>query len=396
MRRACNLVSSGPMATPRDLNPFRFSGPLASEDMIDRDPEAEELLALAEGGHSFRLVGPRRYGKTTLLRRVLEAADREGMATVLVDLQDVLSIGEIVVRIERAYDRLKGPIRRSVDALFRSWNIGLALGGGGFTATLQRTPNVDAESVLLRLLELPAALFDRTGTASLIAFDEIQDVLAVPGADGKIRSVIQHQTDAATYAFAGSAPGVMQQLFADPKRPLLDQAVPKNLAPLPLDAVAEYVARRFEQTRRDVGTALTPMLEFTRGHPQRSMMLAHYLWQRTPRGATADEGTWVAALDQAAADSAPLMRAIWRALTANERRMVRALAVTTTPLYGEETAAAVGIKRASIGRAIESLVNNADVIQGGDRLRLTDPMFELWLRGRGLTPESGDDTLEAK
>jgi uncharacterized protein len=396
MRHACDPVSSRPMATPRDLNPFRFSGPLAAEDMINRDPEAEELLALADGGHSFRLVGPRRYGKTTLLRRVLETADREGMATVLVDLQDVLSIGEIVVRIERAYDRLKGPIRRNVDTLFRSWNIGLALGGGGFTATLQRSPNVDAETVLLRLLELPAALFDRAGTASLIAFDEIQDVLAVPGADGKIRSVIQHQTDAATYAFAGSAPGVMQQLFADPKRPLLDQAVPKNLAPLPLDEVADYITRRFEQTRRDVGTALTPLLEFTRGHPQRSMMLAHYLWQRTPRGTTADEGTWIATVDQAAADSAPLMGAIWRALTANERRMARALAVTTTPLYGEETATAVGIKRASIGRAIESLVNNADVIQDADRLRLTDPMFELWLRGRGLIPESGDDTPEAE
>jgi hypothetical protein len=384
------------MAARRDLNPFRFSGPLAAEDMIDRDPEAEELLALAEGGHSFRLVGPRRYGKTTLLRRVLEAAEREKVATVLVDLQDVLSIGEIVVRIERAYDRLKGPIRRNVDALFRSWNIGLALGGGGFTATLQRNPNVDAESVLLRLLELPRALFERTGMPSLIAFDEIQDVLAVPGADGKIRSVIQHQVEAATYAFAGSAPGVMQQLFADPKRPLLDQAVPKNLAPLPLDEVGAYVARRFEQTRRDVGTALTPMLEFTRGHPQRSMMLAHYLWQRTASGTTADEGTWVAALDQATADSAPLMRAIWRALTVNERRMARALAVIAAPLYSEETAAAVGIKRASIGRAIESLVNNADVIQGGDRLRLTDPMFELWLQERGLVPESGDEDAEAE
>ncbi|MBV9818001.1 MAG: hypothetical protein JOZ07_06575 [Solirubrobacterales bacterium] len=379
------------MAAARDINPFRFSGPLSAEDMIDRDPEADELLALVEGGHSFRLVGPRRYGKTTLLRRVLETAEREGMATVLVDLQDVLSIGEIVVRIERAYDRLKGAVRRHVDAMFRSWNIGLALGGGGFTATLQRNPNVDAESVLLRLLELPAALFDRAGVVSLIAFDEIQDVLAVPGADGKIRSVIQHHTDAATYAFAGSAPGFMEQLFADPKRPLLDQAVAKSLAPLPLDEVGDYVARRFEQTHRDVGVALTPMLEFTRGHPQRSMMLAHYLWQHTPRGATADEGAWVAALDLAAADSAPLMRAIWRALTPNERRMARALAITTTPLYGDETAAAVGIKRASIARALESLVNNADVIRAADRLTLTDPMFELWLRGRGLVPESGDD-----
>jgi uncharacterized protein len=384
------------MPVTRDINPFRFSGPLAPEDMIDRDPEAEELLALAEGGHSFRLVGPRRYGKTTLLRRVLVAAEQEQIATVLVDLQDVLSIGEIVVRIERAYDRLKGQIRRTVDHFFRSWNIGLALGGGGFTATLQRNPSVDAESVLLRLLELPLALFERDGTTSLIVFDEIQDVLAVPGADGKIRSVIQHQMEAATYAFAGSAPGVMQQLFADPKRPLLDQAVPKNLAPLPLDEVAEYAIKRFAATGRDIGTALQPMLDFTRGHPQRSMMLAHYLWQGTARGTRADEGTWIAALDQASADSAPLMRAIWGNLTTNERRIVRAVAVTTTPLYSEETAAAVGIKRTSMRSAVDRLLGNADLIGGGggERPRLTDPMFEQWLEARGLTPESGDDAID--
>jgi uncharacterized protein len=375
----------------RDLNPFRFSGPLAPEEMIDRDPEAEDLLALAQGGHSFRLVGPRRYGKTTLLRRILETAEREKMAAVLVDMQDVLSISEIVVRLERAYDRLQGPIRRRVENLLRSWNIGLSLGGGGFTATLQRNPNVDAEAVLLRLLELPMALFERDGTTSLVVFDEIQDVLAVAGADGKIRSVIQHQTEAATYAFAGSAPGVMQQLFADPKRPLLDQAVPKHLAPLPLDAVGSYVSGRFQRTGRDVGTALAPFLEFTRGHPQRSMMLAHYLWERTSRGAAADEGAWVSALDQAAFDTAPLMRAIWRALTVNERRVSRALAVVSTPLYSEETAVAVGIKRESIYKALESLVANADVIDEAGRPRLTDPMFELWLQTRGLTPAGHDD-----
>lgn len=359
--------------------------------MIDRDPEAEDLLALAAGRHSFRLVGPRRYGKTTLLRRILSAAEREGTATVLVDLQDVLSIAEIVVRIERGYDRLKGPVRRHVESFFRSWNIGLSLGGGGFTAVLQRNPNVDAESVLIRLLELPAAMFDRDGTTSLIAFDEIQDVLAVPGADGKIRSVIQHQGEAATYAFAGSAPGVMQHLFADPRRPLLDQAVPRQLAPLPLDDVGDYVARRFDQGGRDVGSALAPLLEFTRGHPQRSMMLAHYLWERTQRGVAADERAWVAALDQASADAAPLMRAIWRALSTNERRVARALAAAPGPLHSEETAAAVGIKRSSIGKALESLVANADVIYERGKPRLTDPIFELWLRARGLTPAGGDD-----
>jgi hypothetical protein len=121
------------------------------------------------------------------------------------------------------------------------------------------------------------------------------------------------------------------------------------------------------------------------------MMLAHYLWQRTAPGETADEGTWLSALDDAAADAAPLMRAIWRALTVNERRVARALAVTTTPLYSEETASAVGIKRSSIRRAVESLDANADIIDAGGRPRLTDPMFELWLQSRGLMPAGGDD-----
>jgi hypothetical protein len=81
-------------------------------------------------------------------------------------------------------------------------------------------------------------------------------------------------------------------------------------------------------------------------------------------------------------------------LAQNERRVARAPAVAPTPLHSEETAAAVGIKRSSIGRALESLVANADVIDEDGKARLTDPMFELWLQARGLTPAGGDDDDE--
>src|SRR5271156_832887 len=154
-----------------DINPFRFSGPLDPEEMIDREVEAGELLSLAQGGHSVRLVGPRRYGKTTLLQKVLDNAEQTGMATVLVDLEDVLSLGGIVVRIERAYARrLQGSLRSRVERLLSTWNIGLSLGGPGFSATLQRNPNTNVEAVLLRLLDLPRELHERTGTRSLIVF----------------------------------------------------------------------------------------------------------------------------------------------------------------------------------------------------------------------------------
>jgi hypothetical protein len=139
-----------------DANPFRIAGELLRDEMIDRDAEATRLLALAEGGHASRLVAPRRYGKTSLLRRVLREAGDAGWATALVDLEGVLSLSSTVVRIERAYDRsLKGAVRRTVDALFRSWKVGLSLGAGGFTASIQSNPRIDVESVFLRLLDLP-------------------------------------------------------------------------------------------------------------------------------------------------------------------------------------------------------------------------------------------------
>jgi uncharacterized protein len=367
-----------------DTNPFRFSGPLNPAEMIDREVEAGELLSLAQGSHSVRLVGPRRYGKTTLLQKVLDDAEDAGMAAALVDLEDVLSLGGIVVRIERAYARrLQGSVRSRVERLLSTWNVGLSLGGPGFSATLQRNPNTDVEAVLLRLLDLPRELHERTGTRSLIVFDEIQDILAVEGADGQIRSVIQHHLDAASYAFAGSAPATMERLFADPRRPLLEQAVPKSLPPLPAEEVGDYVRERFERTGRDAGDALAALLQFARGHPQRAMMLAHFLWATVSRGAIADETHWVAARETTLEQASGYLTATWRGWPVNERRVALALATTPGGPYTAQAQAEVGIKKSSVRYALQALADRADVVEIEGTPVLTDPLLELWLQRHG-------------
>ncbi len=369
---------------PLDANPFHFSGPLDPTEMIDRELEAGELMALAQGGHSVRLVGPRRYGKTTLLQKVLDDAEAAGMATALVDLEDVLSLGGIVVRIERAYARrLQGSLRSRVERMLSTWNIGLSLGGPGFSATLQRNPHTNVEAVLLRLLDLPRELHERAGTRSLIVFDEIQDILAVSGADGQIRSVIQHHLDAASYAFAGSAPATMERLFADPRRPLLEQAVPKSLPPLPAQEIRDYVQERFERTGRDAGDALAALLQLARGHPQRTMMLAHFLWAAVPRGDVADETHWVQARETALEHASGYLAATWRGWPVNERRVALALATTPGGPYTAQAQAEVGIKKSSVRYALQSLTDRADVLEIDSAHALTDPLLELWLQRHG-------------
>jgi hypothetical protein len=366
-------------------NPFRIAGELQPDEMIDRDDVANRLFALAAGGHSSRLVAPRRYGKTSLLRRVLAHASSEGWATALVDLEGVLSLSSLVVRIERAYDReLKGAVRRTVDALFRAWQVGLSLGAGGFTATLQSNPRVDVESVLLRLLDLPAKLHERTGVRSLVAFDEFQDLLRIDGADGILRSVLQHQTAVASYAFSGSAPSLMQRLFEDPSRPLLEHAVTVPLDPLPADETATFLEQRFRLTDRDVGNALEPLLAFARGHPQRTMLVAHQLWELVPPGSVADEAAFVEARERALAEAEPALRARWDALAVNEQRVSLALAARARSLYADDTLRFLGLKKGSVDRALAGLVGKAEARIADGRAELTDPLLEHWLAERGL------------
>ena len=368
-----------------EANPFRIAGELLAEEMIDCEGEAARLVALAAGGHASRLVAPRRYGKTSLLRRALLDAAQAGWTTALVDLEGVLSLSSIVVRIERAYDRsLKGSIRRTVDSLFRSWQIGLSLGAGGFTASLQSNPRIDVESVLLRLLDLPAKVHERTGSRSYVAFDEFQDLLRVDGADGMLRSVIQHQSAVASYAFAGSAPTLMERLFEDPSRPLLEHAVPVELAPLPDDATATYLEARFRNTARDIGNALDPLLAFTRGHPQRTMLVAHHLWEVLPAGSVADETAFVDARERSLALTEPALRARWESLSVNEQRVSVALAMPPRSLYADETLRFLGLRKGSVDRALSGLVGKAEARITSAGPELTDPLLEHWLAERGL------------
>ena len=67
----------------RELTGGAWASSIGIGTYLGREDAANRLLALAGGGHSSRLVAPRRYGKTSLLRRVLAHAAAEGWATRL-------------------------------------------------------------------------------------------------------------------------------------------------------------------------------------------------------------------------------------------------------------------------------------------------------------------------
>ena len=370
-----------------DVNPFVYSHPLGPDEIIDRDRETTELLANAVGGHFTRLYAPRKYGKTSLLQRALADGEREeGLIPVLVDLYRVVSLADVTVRLERAYARhLKGAVRARVDQFLQRTGIGLSLGVTGISARIQLDPRADPLPALHALLDLPLRLEASGGYRALIAFDEFQDIDKIPGLDGLIRSHIQFHGDVASYVFAGSEPGLMKQLFEDRDRPLYGSAVPMRLGRLAPEDVGAYVAERFEETGRDVGDALGPLLREAAGHPQRAMLLAHRLWAVVEPGATATVDDWHAAFEEALAELEAEFDAEWRHLDTSQQKTLRSIVEGGGSPYRGDVLARLALTKDMVRKALPRLTASALIERTGDRHEIVDPLFAAWIR-RGADP----------
>jgi uncharacterized protein len=351
------------------------------DDVIDRDAETTELLRLAAGGHFVRLYAPRKYGKTSLLQRVLhDAGAREGMVPILVDLYGVLSLADVAVRIERAYARqLKGRLRARVDEFLQSTGLGLSLSAMGIGARLQLQPRSNPLPALHALLDLPLRLESDGGRRALVAFDEFQDIVKVPEMDALIRGHIQLQGEVASYVFAGSEASLMRELFEDRSRPLYAQAVPMRLGRLAAPDIAEYVTDRFRGTERSAGEALSPLLVTAEGHPQRAMLLAHRLWDVVPHGEAATLRSWEDALAAAMLEVGPELEADWRRLSVVEQKTLRAVVAGGGSPFRGAVLERVALSKPSAQTALRNLTARSDVEATEGGYRLVDPLFKLWI-----------------
>lgn len=364
-----------------EINPFVYSHPLAPEEIIDRDGETATLLKHALGGHYVRLYAPRKYGKTSLLRRALrDGEQQEDLIPVLVDLYRVSSIVDVTVRFERAYSKqLKGALRAKVEDFLQKTGIGLSLGAYGISAKLQMGTKMDPLPALHALLDLPLRLEQSGGYRAFIALDEFQDIERIPDLDGLIRSHIQLQGEVASYVFAGSEPGMMRQLFETKERPLYGSAVPLHLERLAAQDIAAYVEQRFRESRRSVGEALNPLLDSAQGHPQRAMMLAHRLWEELDSGATATLDHWRVAHAATLAELEPEFDAQWRGFDTSEQKTMRAIVVGEGSPYRGEVLNRLELTKDRVRRALPRLLATAEIESDGDGYRVVDPLLAEWI-----------------
>jgi uncharacterized protein len=364
-------------------SPFIYEDPVEPPEVLaGRIAELALLRDRVGETRNSRLEGPRRYGKTSLLKAALAVADKDGFVSIYVNFLGVLTAADVAARIERAYrEQLDGSLKRWFAGVASTLRPRVKVAPAGIG--LEVAPEVHMPELLDRLA-LPRRLQERQDRQCAIVFDEFQDVVRVGDAiTGTIRSELEQHGKVAAYIFSGSHPGLMRDLFSDRRHAFFAQAKPIELPPIAAEDLSEYVGARFEAGGRDPGEALEPLLATAGGHPQRAMLLAHHLYECTRPKTTSTTQQWVAAFAAATRDANPEVEAAWDAWNNSERRLMAVISQRTMPLQGRAARERYGVsKTGSNNDTVERLRRDGHIVADEDMTtgwRVVDPLLELWL-----------------
>lgn len=367
------------------MNPFNYQGPVAPPQLINRRAELDVLQGATADRVAVRLAAPRRFGKTSLLDAHVASMRDVGHRAVRIDLSKVATVGDVAARVAEAFSALPADPRRSV----RRWaaRLGVTAKIAGVELSLiPRAPRPradEARAALLELLDVPLRLHEADSGLTVVCLDEFQDLLVADDTlDGLFRSVIQHHGLAAAYVFAGSQPSLMRALFSDRERPFYGQARPLELPPLPVDEAARDIDALLEADGLDAGGAVDELLAFTAGHPQRTVLLAHHLYNLLD-APEAVEDLARAAVDLGVAETRDAHQAVWDGLGRVERVVLLALADGQAPT-GTRVAEEHRLARSTLQDALQRLLADERNVQRDEQGRpfLLDPLLAEWLRRR--------------
>jgi len=373
-------------------NPFVYGEVVPAAAFVDRLDELNRLVSDLADGQKVFLISPRRYGKSSLIRRALAAAARGGALTVEVTVSSFSSYvaflegyARALVGAEARWDRARAWLReavRSARAEIRPAPL------GGLTVSF---PTVRSERDISRLAQdvfaLPARLASARSRNVVVALDEFQ---AIAGFDGgsvehAMRAAVQHQRSVG-YVFAGSEPSLMERMLG-PKRPFYKAGPVMRLKKIPADEFAAFIDARFSRSGMKPEPGLgAAVVDLAGNLPYDVQRLAHETWDEVRRGgrkrATLDD--LHQALTRLLTEQQMMFEAVWQRLTLAHRSVLRAVVLED----GRELLSADVRERhrlggaSSVQYALAALVREDVVSRDDDRYVVVDSLLREWVARR--------------
>jgi uncharacterized protein len=315
-------------------NPFVYGEVVPVVAFVDREVELDRLTRDLLAGQKIFLISPRRYGKSSLVRQALRAAERSGALTVEVTVSSYSSYvsflegyARALLGVETRLDKARAWMREMLGSVRPEVRLEADERGGSQLAL--SFPSARSDRDVSRLAQEVFALPGRIAAAKrrrlAVALDEFQAIGSFNGGsvEHALRAAVQHQREVG-YVFSGSEPSLMERMLGR-SRPFYKAGPVMRLQKIPGDRFAEFIEARFRATRLRPAPGLgAAVVELAGNLPYDVQRLAHEVWDDAQGGRTVGLDDLHQTLKRLLGEHEAIFEATWQRLTLAQRAALRA------------------------------------------------------------------------
>lgn len=370
-----------------DNKPFVFGVAASGDNFTDRENETARLLLNFRHGVNTVLISPRRWGKTSLVKKVCGIAQSDKLKIVYLDAFSCRSDKDFynafaVAVLRQTSSRLEEWLADARNFLSRI-SPKISLGSdpmSDFSISLDVNPkSADVDEIL----QLPEKIAHRKGCNIVVCIDEFQQISEFKDSKAfqkRLRSVWQLQKSV-SYCLFGSKKHLMNELFDKKSLPFYKFG---DIIYLPKIGTADwvsYICGRFEDTGKHISEELAATIcRKVDNHSSYVQQLAWLVWIRTDGVAT--EHDVESACQDIIDQNTPLFEKQTEGLTAYQMNFLRAIIDGVNSEFTSQevlrkyqlgsSANVTAVKRALVKKELIEIEHRRTVIP--------DPVLKIWLK----------------
>jgi AAA+ ATPase superfamily predicted ATPase len=368
-------------------NPFIYGGKVSGDAFCNRKSEIKELLGDIRSRQHVILSSQRRYGKTSMVWKVLEEAEKEDIIPVYVDLYPISTLGEFIQEYAKAIARALSSYeqaKRLMRGLFSRLHLSMGVDPAG---NPQWSVGFDRERETETFDEVVSSMehyLKRKGKHGAVVFDEFQQITETNGekTERRLRSAIQTH-EHVSYVFVGSKKHLLHDLFSDPNRPFYRSGKLFPLEKINPGQLQRFIKKRFNEAEVEIDEkALDLIVDTTECHPYYTQYLCHVLYdimeERPIRAADIPKAIYLLLRREATA-----YMNTWDLLTHRQRQALVALSESgpgKSPFRPEILRRSNISQPAVMIRALKSLIDKDLVDKANGQYEIIDLFFKRWIK----------------
>ncbi len=371
------------------MNPFVFDRPIESGSFCNRPAEVHDIVKNITSHTNMIIIGKRRFGKTTLIKHIINNDLPDNTVSVYVDLFSITSEADFVRLIALAIAKTIAT-HKSVNQSLESLRQAIGILGSRLkfsisfmdvvTLSAELKPS-EAKEALEDILNGFSTWLESKKLSAFVVFDEFQQITSVQkkySIEAKLRSIIQFHKHI-SYLFMGSRDHIIAAMFSNHSRPFYAQAVPINVGALEKGVYWLWASRLLEKRHITLKEeAIDALFEISAGETRLNNQILHYIYE-TKQNSTVDAIEIHAISEEIIRSNDVFVRMWFDKFPLAQKKALKIIALNRGKMYTAELMAQYDTERGTISKAIESLIKQDEVAKDNDRLIIKDRINELWI-----------------